>query len=283
MKMLRNPFASESLDASLSRPLILRSYLYYLILMTVLIFFWWPRNPFAAYLQAGEIPQTFFVAAIGLFASVVYLSMRFGAEDYVGEDSTKIHDLITLTPVSVATMVMGKLGAGILHTLFLLILGVPFLIVSRLASGLSYEVLWKTLLIVGSSALAYRTFSFLLFSIVESRAVLKDILLLAAAFISIIGGLTVVPPASPITAIMTLDAGGQATDRFAFFGTSIPLYMVSVIISLLAVPVFSAAAFVWLRIVRRRHAARAKPNQGAINQSPADAGTAGGSEGSGPA
>ena len=75
-----NPFFQPSLSAAFSRPAVLRAYVYYLSAMSFVLFFWWPRTGLSVVFEGGPAPRTFVAAAVGMFACLVYISARLGAE-----------------------------------------------------------------------------------------------------------------------------------------------------------------------------------------------------------
>ncbi len=249
MKLFRNPFIGEGLSACFSHPLVLRTYTYYLAVAASFTFFWWPRNPLATYLQSGVGPQTFMVASLGLFISLVYLNIRYGTDDYIPEGAMSVKDFVTRTPVPIARLIAGKTVAGALHALFLLLLGLPFLLVSRNVSGAPPAAVARFLLVMGCSSLAYRSFGFLMLALMGAHSVLKQVFLLCGTFVLMTVVMTFFPQGSALSAILDLEAGVPKTAPVPLIGT-IPDYLISVMMSLIAAVVLSAASFVWLRHVR---------------------------------
>jgi hypothetical protein len=252
MKLLKNPFIGEGLETCFSHIPVLRSYVYYVLCIALATFFWWPRGPLADVLRTGQPPQTFTVTAITVFVCLLFLNARYGSEDYARPDSTKVHDIVTLTPVRVSTIVVGKLVTAVLHILFLLALAMPILIATRAVSGRSFGALGVSLLVVGSSVLAFRMLGFLFFVVFDTRSTLRSVILLTSVLVLVLGPLAFFPAATPISALMSADS-----QTAALFGSPIPYYLISVIINLLAVAAFSVASISWLRFVRRQHLKRA--------------------------
>jgi hypothetical protein len=260
MKRFGDPFLSEDLSASFTRVPALRAYAVFAAVMGCVIMVWWPRGPLASYLRTGVVPDTFVAAAIGLLGCAVYMGMRFGAEDFAEEGASKVHDFVTLTPVPVSSVVASKMVAAVLHTLFLLALGLPFLIIGSSVNGTRTAVILKVLLVAGSSTLAFRAFAFLGFVLFEPRRMLKDGVILVTAAIVLAVTTSAIPALSPISAILSLDAAsGYVELSVPPLAASIPFYLVSVIISAFAVVVFLVSAGLWLRSVRRKHAQTRPP------------------------
>ncbi len=260
MKRLGTSFIGEDLSAAFSRIPALRSYMGFAAVMAGVLLVWWPRSPLSTYLRSGIKPDTFMAAALGLLCSAVYLGIRFGSEDFAGDDSSKIHDFVTLTPVPVAVVVAGKLAAAVLHTLFVLLLGFPFLVVGSSVNGTPVSVMCRAVLIMGVSALAFRSFAFMTFAFCGHRKILKNaiILICAAAWLSVT---TAAAPAfSPISALLCLDPGNpMPMVGLPLTGGAVPRYVVSLCTGALGVAVFSVLSMLALNGVRRAHAARKAP------------------------
>jgi hypothetical protein len=253
MKIMKNPFILESLESSFSNPPLLRSYAYYVAILSAITFFWWPRGPLADALRTGHAPQTFTVAAITFLLCLLFVSSRCGLEDFANPESTKVRDIVTLTPVRISSLVLGKLAAGVIHTLVLLLLAMPILIATRAVSGFGFPEMWAAVAAAGASAVALRSLGFLFFVVIDARPTVRSMVLFFVGLTFVLSPLGFFPAASPVSVMLPEPAGAGV------FGATIPAYAISAIISVLAAGIFSAASIVWLRFMRRRHASRPVP------------------------
>jgi ABC-type transport system involved in cytochrome c biogenesis permease component len=249
MKILGNPFIAEDLSASFTRTSALRSYPGFIAVMAVVILIWWPRGPFTTYLRAGTVPDSFTAAALGLLACAAYLSARFGAEDFAEESASRVQDFVTLTPVPVSSVVAGKMAASAVHTIFILVLGLPFLLLGSAVNGTSIPVIARAALVSGSSAFCFRAFAFLCFTLFGPYRLLKNSVIFLCGLAFLTASTAVIPALSPISAILSLNGLGS----IAVLGRTVPFYLVSVIIGVSAAALFFAAAGAWLRILRKRY------------------------------
>jgi len=144
---------------------------------------------------------------------------------------------VTLTPVPVSSVVAGRLSASVIHTVFLLALGLPFLFLGSTVNGTAISVISRVVLVSGTSALALRAFAFLCFVLLEPHRLLKDGVIIFCGLAFLIATTSAVQPLSPISAILSLERG-----RFHRAGTRCSFYLVSVIMSVLAAAVFYIAA-----------------------------------------
>ncbi len=246
MTGLSSPFVRTELSAAFSRPAILRVYTYYLLAMSAIVFFWWPRGSLAASFREGAAPATFAAAALGLFGCLAYLNARLGAQDFPGKDVLALRDALTLTPVSVASIVFGKLAAGIAHTIFLLALGTPFLLAARGVSGAPPGAAASALVVAGCSALAFRLFGFLLFALFERRPVLKDVLLFFGGLALALLPMLAAPAANAVSTLLGLGSDGRGA------GPGLAPVWVCAIYGLAVTAVFSVGSFAALMAIRRK-------------------------------
>lgn len=251
MKILKNPFLAEGLESTFSHPPILRSLFYSLIAIAGATFFWWPRGPLADALRTGQPPQTFMVTSITMLLCLIFVSGRSGLEDFAAPDSTRILDVVKLTPVRISSIVLGKLAVSVIHTVFFLFLVLPVLVATRAVSGRGFQELWAVAAAAGASALCYRSLGLLFYVTLEQRPTARRFGLLGVAIGLLLIPLAFFPASTPLLTMVDPRADVR------IFGAAVPAYALSAIISLLAVGIFSAAAIVWLRFVRRRHSSRA--------------------------
>jgi hypothetical protein len=253
----RNPFIGEGIRAAFSHPPMLRTYSLFLLAMTCLTAFMWPWSPLVSYMSPREPPLIFTVAALGFFFCLIFINARFGAGDYEPVHSTKVRDFVNLTPVPVSTVVAGKLVVGVLHILFLLVLGLPFLLFTREAGGKSMGELAGVVLVAGTASLAFRCYAFALFVMLGDRKGFRQAVLIVSATPMLLV-IPFFPAASPVAAIYFLAAANPPRHAApVILGVPMPFFLISIIISLCAACVFYGLSVAWLRLVRRNHAAAA--------------------------
>jgi hypothetical protein len=251
-----NPFVKEGLQVYFSHATILRTYVVLLAVLGALLFFWWPRGPLAASLFPGAAPRTFTAVAMGWLAVLAWLSARYGAEDYSSGSFIPLREYVTLTPVAIGTVVAGKLAFATLHTLFLLALGAPFVLASLAVSAVPMPDAARAFLVVGAAAVACRMLgSFLLVALGE-RSLVRDLAMLAIACVAVPASLALFPAANPVSAILSLGGAVDSTEAVRLLGATLPFYLFSVIINLLAAIACAAAMSVCLAVARKaRHGA----------------------------
>jgi hypothetical protein len=204
----------EELRSAFSHPPLLRGYAGSMIAMSIVLFIWWPRGPVIQYIRGGTVPSVFAAVAIGLYACMAFIGARMGAGDYPPAGAPGLREIAGLRQVSLPRLAIGRLGAAILHTLFLAALGLPFLIAAAGVSGAAPGAAAAALLGAGCSSLAFRALGLLLQALCERTAV-RRVLLAALSLLVILLPLTLLPRVSAVSAMLTLglaaDAGGGAS------------------------------------------------------------------------
>jgi len=109
----------------------------------------------------------------------------------------------------------------------------------------------RILLVIGSSAVACRALGLFLLTVLGGHALARDLAMLAAGITAIPASMAAFAPANPVSAILSLAAAADLPPTVGVFGAALPLYMFSVIVSLLAAAVFASAAAVRLAVARK--------------------------------
>lgn len=251
-----NPFVKEGLKVYFSQTTILRSYVVQLAVLAGVLFFWWPRGPVAGSLFPNAAPRTFTAVAMGWLAVLAWLSARYGAEDYSSGSFIPLMEYVTLTPVRIATVVAGKIAFAVLHTVFLLALGFPFVLASLGVSSIPPMIAARAFFVVGAAAAACRMAGSFLLVALGRRALMRDLVMLVAAVAAISASMAMFPAANPVSAILSLGGSADYPAAVRLFGATLPFYMISVIMSFFAAIACAAAMSVRLAVARKaRHGA----------------------------
>ena len=252
MRIVRNPFFDEGVRSYFAQQTVLRSYLALVGVTGLAFLLWWPRTSFDAVVRTGVVPATFTSVCIGLYLCLTYLGARYGSEGFSPEAQVQLREYALLTPVSLASIAAGKTLFALLHTLFLLALGAPFLLASLAVSGGGLTLLVPALLVVGAATLAVRMYGLLTLVLLERQVARNVILALGIVLYLVVSGLTV-PAANPITALLSIlprDEAAAAPISLPF--GSIPFFWLSVIMSLLAGLLLAGAVLASLGGIRKR-------------------------------
>jgi len=249
MRITSKLFVDEGIRNAFSSERLLRAYFLMAAVLSIVLFFWWPTGSIAFDIPSGGGPRTFPSVAIALCFCCAYIGARSGAEDYSPPTRAHLREYVRMTPVSLPVLVAGKAAFAALHTLFLLVLGAPFLLASLAVSGVAVGRALGSLLVVGAFSLALRMAGLFLLALLGARRLFRDVILIALGVLCLAATLPFVPAANPLSAITGLSAAGPPPTAI-FFGLAIPIFLVSVIIDLLAAFAFAVGAFASLAAAR---------------------------------
>jgi hypothetical protein len=248
--MRGNPLLEEGMRTYFAHRGILRSYLLIPCGLAVVMMAAWPRSSLETILRSGPSTDAFSVIALAFLALMLYLGARYGAEDFSPDTLVQLREYVTMTPVSLLSVVLGKAAFFILHTLFLLLLGVPFLLAPMAVGGFTLPTAFAVLAVVGTASLAARMFGFLVLALIGSRLLLRDVIILAGILLFIVAADTLVPAVSSIRALLRLSAA--PAPGAPLLGSALSPAGACSLFNIAAALLCSAAAFLALRVSRRR-------------------------------
>ena len=200
----------EGMQVYLSDRRTLRACLYLAAALGLALLAVWPRGPLEAAVRTGQASDTFTVVAVCFLIALLYLGARFGAEDFSVDPSVQLRELVTLTPVPLASLVAGRFAFGLLHTLVLLLLGAPFLAAAMAVGGVDLPQALQALAIIGAASLAARMCGLCALALLGGRRPARDILLFFAVTAPAAAVFFARPAASSFRAIAALTRGDAA-------------------------------------------------------------------------
>jgi hypothetical protein len=255
MSMQGNPFFQQGVRTYFAHAGILRTYLFLPAGLAVVLVVVWPRAGLETILRNGPFVDTFSAVAIAFLALLLYLGARYGSEDFSPEPMVQLREYVTMTPVSLVSVVLGKAGFSLLHTLFLLLLGAPLLLASMAVSGLTLADACAAFVILGTASLAARMFGLLVLTLVGTRAFVRDAILLPVILAVVVVVLLSAPPISPVHALIGLSStSSHAPGSLSMFSPA----AASSLASCGAACLGATGVFFALRIHRRRAGRRAR-------------------------
>jgi hypothetical protein len=197
----------EGMHVYLSDRRTLRACLYLAAALGLALLAVWPRGTLEAAVRTGQASDTFTVVAVCFLIALLYLGARFGAEDFSSDPSVQLKELVTLTPVPLATLVAGRFAFGLLHTLVLLLLGAPFLVAAMAVGGVELPQALRALAIIGAASLAARMIGLCALALVGERRPARDLILFFAVTASAAAAFFALPAVSSFRAIGALVRG----------------------------------------------------------------------------
>jgi hypothetical protein len=251
MRMARNPFLDEGVRTYFVQEAILRSYLALVGVIGLALLLWWPRASLEVVVRTGVFPGTFTTVCIGLYICLTYLGARYGSEGFFPDARVKVREYAFLRQVSLASIAAGKTLFALVHTLFLLALGAPFLLASLAVSGGALALMLPALLVIGAATFAVRMYGLLTLVLLE-RQLGRDLCLAAGVILFLVVSSLVVPAVNPIAALLSILPRDEAAGASIILFVSIPFFSLSVIMSLAAGLLLAGAVFAILGGIRRR-------------------------------
>jgi hypothetical protein len=170
----------EGMEVWLSDRRTLRACLYLAAALGLALLAVWPRGTLEAAVRTGQASGTFTVVAVCFLIFLLYLGARFGAEDFSADPGVQLRELVTLTPVPLARLVVERFAAGLLHTFVLLLLGAPFLAAAMAVGGVDLPQALCALAIIGAASLAARMAGLCALALLGARRPTRDIVLFFA-------------------------------------------------------------------------------------------------------
>ena len=199
-----NPFVVEGMRLCFSERRILRSYLFAAGGLGLALAATWPRGTFEAALREGAASDTFTVVAGCLVLFLLILGARYGAEDFTPEAAARLREYVTLTPVSLLSVIGGRMVFAALHTVILLLLGAPFLAAAMAVGGAGFAPALSALAVAGAASLGARMSGLLALALVSRRQQLRGLLLYSALTAIMAATFFLAPWANPFAATASL-------------------------------------------------------------------------------
>jgi hypothetical protein len=249
MRIGPNLFFEESVRSAFSSEKMHRSCFFMALALAAAFIFWWPIGPLIFDIPSDGGPRTFLAVAVALCLCSAYIGARSSAEDYSPAAGARIREWVLLTPVSLKALVAGKVGFAVLHTLFLLALGAPFLLASLAVSGISADRAMAALLVAGAFTFALRTAGLFLLVLLGVRKVLRSTILFTVSALFLSATFPFAPAANPVVAVAGLSAADPPPSNLVF-GIWIPNFLTSVMIDLIAAIALAFATYAVLAAVR---------------------------------
>lgn len=133
--MRSNPLVTEVL-IGLARPGQAHlAYLGLLLVQAVVLFLWWPKSEVAQLLEDQHGPHTLEAAVMAVGVTMAYFALRAGAEEILLPGQHGLRDWALATHLGLGRVLHGYLLGQLLHSLHLLALSSPLLLMAFTVSG----------------------------------------------------------------------------------------------------------------------------------------------------
>ena len=220
--------------------------LHYLLALAAVLFVIWPKSQ---YLRIGSPPLTFSIVAIVATLIIAYLSFGYGAGRLREEAALLSRPRTAVPRLPSQSVVLGLTFLTIAHTFFFVLLAFPLLIAAAHVSGITAESFGVALLLIVTSALAYRWLGILALCVWERHEFIRYVVARAAFVVFVLGSAFFLPPLNPLLGLISMTFGEELGQTVLLAGHELSYAIVSLIIHLL---LLLAAYIMVIRLFRSR-------------------------------
>ncbi len=151
-----NPLVTEVLVGLTGQGKAQLGYLGLLLLQAVVLFLWWPKSGVAQMLESQHGPHTLAAVVMAVGVSMAYFALRAGAEEILLPGQHGLRDWALATPLGLGRILRGYLLGQLVHSLHLLALSSPLLLMAFTVSGGEWAALGWCMAAALIQALFYR-------------------------------------------------------------------------------------------------------------------------------
>lgn len=154
--MRSNPLVIEVLAGLARYGQAQLDYLGLLVLQSAVLFLWWPTDGVAQALASQYGPRTLTAVVIAVGVTTAYFALRAGAEEIVLPGQHGLRDWALATPLSLGRVLRGYVLGQLIHSVHLLALSAPLLLLAFTVSGGEWAALGWCMAATLVQALFYR-------------------------------------------------------------------------------------------------------------------------------
>ena len=133
--MRANPLVAEVLAGLTRQGKAQLAYLALLVGQAVVLFVWWPKGGMGPVLASEHGPDTLIALVIAVGATTAYHALRAGAEEFLLPGQHGLRDWALATPLRLGRILRGYVLGQLVHSVHLLALSAPLLLVAFVVSG----------------------------------------------------------------------------------------------------------------------------------------------------
>ena len=154
--MRSNPLITEVLTGLARGGKAQLDYLGLLLLQAVVLLLWWPKSEVAQMLERQQSPRTLTAMVMAVGLTTAYFALRAGAEEIMLPGQHGLRDWARAASLRPGRILHGYILGQLLHSLHLLVLSAPLLLMAFTLSGGDWAALGWCLAAVLAQALFYR-------------------------------------------------------------------------------------------------------------------------------
>jgi hypothetical protein len=154
--MRSNPLVTEVLVGLTRSGKAQLDYLGLLLVQAVVLFLWWPKIGVMQMLESQHGPHTLAAVVMAVGATTAYFALRAGAEEVLLPGQHGLRDWALATPLGLGRVLRGYLLGQLVHSVYMLALSSPLLLMAFTVSGGEWAALGWCLAAVLVQAMFYR-------------------------------------------------------------------------------------------------------------------------------
>lgn len=154
--MRSNPLVTEVLVGLTRHGHAQLDYLGLLLVQAIVAFVWWPKDEVAQMLANQDSPHTLTAVVIAVGVTTAYFALRAGAEEILLPGQHGLRDWALATPLGLGRILGGYVLGQLVHSLHLLVLSSPLLLMAFTVSGGEWVALGWCMAAILVQALFYR-------------------------------------------------------------------------------------------------------------------------------
>lgn len=154
--MRSNPLITEVLTGLARGGKARLDYLGLLLLQAVVLFLWWPKSGVAQMLERQQSPRTLTAMVMAVGLTTAYFALRAGAEEIMLPGQHGLRDWARTASLRPGRILHGYVLGQLLHSLHLLALSAPLLLMAFTISGGDWTALGWCLAAALAQAVFYR-------------------------------------------------------------------------------------------------------------------------------
>jgi hypothetical protein len=154
--MRSNPLVTEVLIGITRRGQAQLEYLGLLLLQAILLILFWPQTGVAEMLESQHSPNTLTAVVMATGVTTAYFALRAGIEETLLPGQHALRDWALATPLGLGRIMRGYVAGQLVHTLHLLALSSPLLLIAFTVSGGEWAALAWCMAAALVQALFYR-------------------------------------------------------------------------------------------------------------------------------
>lgn len=196
-----SPILEESFHVYFRTREYRRLHILYLLGLAVVTFLVWPSRGFMDFFSTDAVPSAFQVVLILQLLVLSAVTMYTGMDRVATGEIIRYSEWIGRTPVSPATLMAGKLIAGGIHTLLLVTLGLPFLVISAGPAGIPLRAVFSSVIVLLLVLALCRTVGMVISVVGEESDVTRIVGSWIFLAILYLGTIQILQPLNPIIAV----------------------------------------------------------------------------------